>query len=151
MLQQIDLRTPEQSPFLTKAIAVDSHHQKIFLGPRGNDQHQVLKDWVLNAARELAGSASSNSIANVRSSKNQKLIQQTSAEMEVEKTPSSVPQRDSIHLKDILNQSQPDPFDPEIFNRRVHGGTAKELREGKEIKQPEAKPREASPIETTSP
>lgn len=32
-------------------------------------------------------------------------------------------------LQEVRNQSQPDPFDPDVFNRRVHGATARELRE----------------------
>ncbi len=142
VLQQLDLKSPERSPFLMKAIAVDSHHQKIFLGPHGNDQHQVLKDWVASVARDLIGSPKSNTIANAEELDSQEVIQQTSAEMnspETTATPATTPRRESIRLQDILNQSQPDPFDPDIFNRRVHGGTAKELREGKTTEQPKSK------------
>lgn len=30
--------------------------------------------------------------------------------------------------QEAIQQAQPDPFDPEIFNRRIHGSTAKELK-----------------------
>ncbi|QDT31064.1 hypothetical protein [Thalassoglobus polymorphus] len=147
VLQQIDLKSPERSPFLTKAIAVDTHHQRIFLGPHGNDQHQVLKDWVTSVARDLTGSSKSNTIANAEEpGSQQEVIQQASAEMDSQEstateptatqTTTTTPRRESIRLQDLLNQSQPDPFDPDVFNRRVHGGTAKELREGKTSEQP---------------
>ncbi len=124
VLSQLDLAKPSQSPLLMKAVAVDAQHRKIFLGPRGGNQFKILSDWVSRVAGDLPSAKKHPSRTNAQHTTSQQ-IQLTGAEVVAEAPRDEV--RENILLQEVRQQSLPDPFDPDVFNRRVHGVSAREL------------------------
>lgn len=133
-------------------------HQGVFEGRRGSAQFELLKEWVVRAGREKAGAggvaAGNKSSAPARlpiprgadrtivikpravdgegvsEGANPRGIvlasgERMSGEAAAEKP---VEQADEELLRDVRLGSRPDPFDPDEFNRAVHGKTAVELR-----------------------
>jgi hypothetical protein len=124
VMKQIDIATPDQSPLLLKAVAVDARHRKVFLGKRGEEQFKLLRDWVRRAAAELPSAAKRTSKTIAQNNITPE-IQLAGAEA-VRNTPRKRFHENTL-LQEVRQQSQPDPFDPDVFNRRVHGASAREL------------------------
>lgn len=124
VLKQLDLTNPGQSPLLVKAVAVDARHQKIFMGSRGGVQFKILSDWVMSVAAELPKTTKRSPKLKTQYKTVQR-IQLTNAEVAVDAPRNEI--HENILLQEVRQQSQPDPFDPDVFNRRIHGASANEL------------------------
>jgi len=117
VLRQIDPHDPKKSPLLA---ALEGDHggvgKRALTGTKVAIQKQTLELWTYRVAKELE--------------KNQRLVRAT--------TPSAVQQDgtrsnvmpagyeildkiESDRLQDARNEQAVDPFDPAIFNRKVHG------------------------------
>lgn len=138
VMNQLDFANPSQSPLLLKAVAVDARHRKIFLGQQGGEQFKLLSDWVRRAATELP-SAEKRTSKTIVQNKTTPEIQLTGAEAD-RNTPRKRFQENTL-LQEVRQQSRPDPFDPDVFNRRVHGAAARELG-GRAAPQPTATTKE---------
>lgn len=133
VLNQLDRQQPANSPLITQATAVDDHHRAIFLGQRNKVHFQVLLSWVeqvgMETSRTSGNTEPQNRVthADLPAEQSVATVQQTGGIMPEQA------QADLFNEKQLLlevrNQSQPDPFDPDVFNRRVHGASARELRE----------------------
>ncbi len=121
VLREIDNREPETSRLLT--IPQGTHggsRKQLFLGPAGEQQQALLRQWVLRAApeqgrtkqgrREFAQHTPAESLAD------------TVAEFGYDAKRPSAPRHDPF-LKQILAEERPDAFDPEIFNRIIHANS----------------------------
>ncbi len=124
VMNQIDFVDPGQSPLLLKSVSVDKWHRKIFLGQRGGEQFKILSDWVRRAAAEKPDAENRPAKTNAQNKIAQE-VQLTGAEVASE-TPRKDDHENTL-LQEVRQQSRPDPFDPDVFNRRVHGASAKEL------------------------
>lgn len=147
VLQFIDFDNPGKSPILVTSSSTTDVHGDVFRGATGKDQFRLLENWVRLAAREAAPAGIRPEGRNSHTAEMNAAIpaqeagsvpellpiQEGSAENDI-----TVPERvrsleEERRLLDRIRQEQrPDPFDPDIFNRRVHGGTAHELREERE-------------------
>jgi len=137
--------------------AGDPHHG-VFDGRRGTMQFDLLKEWVVRVSREKSGAGTvaaggksapqrlvpiprgaERSIVikpraadgdEVSEGGNPRGIVLTSGERRAEEAvpAQSGEQSDEDLLRDVRRESLPDPFDPDEFNRSVHGKTAAELR-----------------------
>ena len=145
-LGQIDRERPDLSPLLRKPQDRESLvHRGVFIGPLGDGQIKMLQEWVRQAAGEM------DEPVVVASAEEPPEIQQASGVaapgegavsqagavsplvIEIPRTPkprerAEPPVRrsapaldDAAFLKSILDEERPDPFDPDEFNRQVHG------------------------------
>lgn len=133
VMRFIDATRPRQSP-MTRAIwdRDDNNHRGLFAGPRGREQFGILQSWVEQAAADLGPSAgdapatssalSSDPFADARPPKGPSTPATPPDRSEPAARPSA-PQSavTSQFLREILAQERPDAFDPDEFNRRVHG------------------------------
>ncbi|MCA9045966.1 MAG: hypothetical protein KDA69_16685, partial [Planctomycetaceae bacterium] len=127
LMAQIDFASPEASPLLQKPQESTEFHRFVFRGSTGIRQLQILQAWVAQVARDKSPAQSP------------RMQQRQPSEVVLasgfEPNPSelgngrALPQNGSPHefLNGILREEQPDPFDPEVFNRQVHGRTAAEM------------------------
>lgn len=120
VLQEIDSGDPQASPLLA---AVNSLHagspRPLLFGAYAEQQLATLEKWVLRAAAETAARNRQRPAAPEESP-----IVQTSAESGdamASEIRESAPENDPF-LKQILDESRPDRFDPEVFNRLMHAG-----------------------------
>lgn len=128
VLARINRDEPSLSHLLVQATAPDAQHRKIFLGTRGQQQYQILADWVAGVTgKEISGGTSA--VAASLEPEVVNPIQQTSGELPA--TTERPAWNEKALLDEVRAQTRPDPFDPEVFNRRVHGATARELRHQK--------------------
>ncbi|MBT5017301.1 hypothetical protein N8590_01310 [bacterium] len=132
VLKFIDKGNPSRSKLLLTDPSIDAIHRKVFLGSRGALQYKILTDWVVDVAgKPLQETPLSTSPVTTQI----QTIQLTGAEMinspqvQVEPTP----EQQAAILTENREQTRRDPFDPDVFNRRVHGLTARELKEGETL------------------
>ncbi|MCG6158581.1 hypothetical protein [Rubinisphaera margarita] len=118
VLQQIDPLDPGKSPLLT---ILDEEHggrgKKALTGTRVAAQKQTLELWTYRVAKELE--------------KQQRVVRATEPKASSEKEaggsgvmPAGYEILDKIEsdrLQEARNEQAVDPFDPAIFNRKVHG------------------------------
>lgn len=136
ILRYIDSASPSTSPVLTILDGTNAGHPRVFTGRAGTEQYLVLKAWVEQVAREGAGQFQPSgktsqtvavpsplpiSPAGIRPMK--------SAAPESASLEKTAPAREAQMLEELRISRQPDAFDPDEFNRRVHGATAAELRQ----------------------
>jgi hypothetical protein len=147
VLAQISTESPEQSPLLLmpqdREMLV---HRGVFFGPSGDGQIQMLREWIGNAAADLA---ESGIVMSPTSAESSTATAAMSAAVDaaagpaadrippvadpqaafgrpkprIIDFPSTASPRGNRVLRGILEEERPDPFDPEEFNRRVHGGS----------------------------
>jgi hypothetical protein len=151
-LGQIDRQRPDLSPLLRKPQDGESLvHRGVFFGPTGQGQIKMLQEWVRAAATELpesviadtvedspeieltSGEQTDGSTAGTQATAVSPLV------IEIPRTPRSPERRDqrgdrpaalnaaegdATFLRQILEEERPDPFDPDEFNRQVHGRAA---------------------------
>jgi hypothetical protein len=147
VLQFINFDAPDQSPLLLTSPESAKVHGEIFRGSAGADQFRLLESWVSRAAREASPPGERRQHRRSADVEMHAVTSLETAVTEPELLPlpkiadgdeSPMPERaqdvtDERRLLDRIRQEQlPDPFDPDIFNRRVHGQTARELREQRE-------------------
>lgn len=111
LLKLIDVQQPEASPLLVVPSGVHGGNGSIWTGPRADDQLAELRDWVRRAAFDQSQHVAVDG-ADVR---------QAGGKLPAGKSlPAGSARRDPF-LREILDEERPDPFDPAIFNRRMHG------------------------------
>ena len=150
VLAQLNLESPYNSPLLRKPMDNESLvHRGVFFGQRGEDQRKILNDWVeMLAAEEPASPVASKSRTSGRDgdveshavppevipvgARRAESNSPTPLTIEIPRT--RKPQRissaevnadeeeNSKLIQRILEEDRPDAFDPDVFNRKVHGG-----------------------------
>jgi hypothetical protein len=146
---QIDRERPDLSPLLRKPQDRESLvHRGVFIGPLGDGQIKMLLEWVRQVAGEMdapvvaAGEEEPEQIqpASGVAAPGEAGVSQAGVVsplvIEIPRTPkprerAEPPVRraapevdDAAFLKSILDEERPDPFDPDEFNRQVHGRAA---------------------------
>ena len=144
VLAQISAEFPQQSPLLLKPQDREmTVHRGIFFGASGDGQIQMLRDWIEVAAADLIDSGASAVApeAPLDAARPARTAADVVPQAELPATPSvaapdtafprpkpkivNIPRPDSPRanelLRSVLDEEQPDPFDPEEFNRQVHG------------------------------
>lgn len=129
ILGQINPAQPGTSPLINPPANVPEH-RNLFAGASGAKQRQTLENWI-RAALSDKGIVPAEEPAPVIAP-----VQLAAAEMPVETNPQQIrqvqprtPSQPEQLLDRILKEERPDPFDPEVFNRRVHGQSSLELRQ----------------------
>lgn len=155
ILNYLNLQRPDESPLLTIPAAGEGPHRSAFQGPRAREQLELVRRWVHSVAAEAP--RASTAAHNTRRAP-EKLIpaaawQTGAAGSEsgvvpaggvAEPAPTTTPRRnhvDQAFLQRMLDDSRPDPFDPDEFNRLIHGVEAAQRRDPAMQSQPPAAPR----------
>jgi hypothetical protein len=147
-LGQIDRARPDLSPLLRKPQDRESLvHRGVFFGPTGDGQIKMLQEWVREAAAESPEAVIADAIEETPeielTSGEQSAAAGQSRQppgavspliIEIPRTPRANSQPagrpeprgdategDGAFLRRILDEERPDPFDPDEFNRQVHG------------------------------
>lgn len=128
VLEQIDVKSPRSSPLLT--IARGSHGRRgrpVYGGPRGSEQYELIRKWVLQVARAEAARDRRDDT----SPGNDDRIEQTAAfsdrgnktgpSRRATKSASAENAQGSGSIKAPIDpfQVMRDPFDPELFNKHA--------------------------------
>lgn len=147
VLQQIDWARPDESPLLTRPRSGVGPHRAAFQGRYATDQIESLRSWIQAVSREAGGREGSAlpAPASVSPSSSHPLVQAVAPFPRTEPAGASLPGSgetvpadavgsspapaaadglrpvDESFLRKILAESQPDPFDPDEFNRLIHG------------------------------
>jgi hypothetical protein len=164
----IDAQRPDESPLLRALANPDSGaHRHLFFGPRGNEQFELLRNWVRKAAAETSAAIVPPATAATAAESSTALspplaaapwpgagpaaetaAQSPAAGMPVSAASPGSPRNQKEQrgvtddfLRGILKAERPDAFDPDEFNRLVHGVSLR----------PEAIPGAARPPDPTSP
>jgi hypothetical protein len=125
----IDATKPRQSPLLTKPGEPTKVHQQLFLGERQHQQSLILENWVAQVVREKGkelGSAVSpadpSPIAGTfPGSQPVQLASEQRPEPPMAPAPATPAAQGTPGFLDrIRRESQPDAFDPNLFNRQMH-------------------------------
>ncbi len=119
VLNQIDFKTPHQSPLLKATVGLHGGSRKLmFNGRTGGDQLRILRDWVHEAAAALDPNSTLQTSASSAKASEENDIKQAafSASDEV-----PLSEGDKQILREAAEATRPDAFDPNIFNRRYHG------------------------------
>ena len=126
-LKQIDFNNPQSSPLLTQPGAAS--HPEVFTGGSGTAQFELLKAWVV----EVGQTAKVD-----RKKLDQPLIPAPSKylrfEPRVEQAGHEQPKTPTVPtVPQVLDHSEANPkaidlFDPDEFNRKVHGASSAVLR-----------------------
>ncbi|QDU40553.1 hypothetical protein Mal4_49110 [Maioricimonas rarisocia] len=130
-LQQIDAARPELSPLLRRPAGLaDTAHRTVFTGPRGNEQLAMLRNWVhgvTGATEQIATttaprpSPADAPTADMTASGITPASYNASNIDPVTGQPGSGGTNDDALLDRVLVEERADAFDPDIFNRNVHG------------------------------
>jgi len=128
VLRRIDARTPETSPLL-ESLATGAH-KRVFQGQAGKTQRIQLEDWLRLAAVDLEGgsdvAATPKDFPDVIAAMNVVPAKEMAAAglKKAEEPPKLRAIPKETLLRAVLEEERPDPFDPEAFNRAVHGAEA---------------------------
>jgi hypothetical protein len=118
-------------------------HRGVFFGATGDNQVQMLRDWISGAAADIIdyGAVASTGDEAAAGAKPAPTGQGPSAppvgpsipvverpetafsrpKPKIIEVPGPVSPRSSDLLRKVLDEERPDPFDPEEFNRQMHG------------------------------
>ena len=123
-LRFIDLKSPEQSPLLTKPLGRHGRRGKtIFRGRAGTRQLAVLRAWAVSVARSSSNANRSNTTATAgQKTRGRPQGYQLTPAMKAarSRTAYKSPRRKSRRSKSTT-QKPGDPFDPAEFNRKSAG------------------------------
>jgi hypothetical protein len=138
VLSRIDIGAPQSSELLS-ALGSNSH-AKVFAGVGGTVQQNILRDWLTKAAGEIgpprlaardaasprrpAAAVVTASLADDVETEPLTKAASTPPLKKAASTPrlQSVPEEKEVVMR-AVKESLPDPFDPDEFNRAVHGST----------------------------
>ncbi|MCA8996134.1 MAG: hypothetical protein KDA80_04095 [Planctomycetaceae bacterium] len=137
VLSLVNARDPDRSPLLEKINGSDPMHPPVFQGRLGTEHYLTLLSWIRQAAQQGAGEdfGPSPSIAMSEPQRlpdperGRPLVPSTAATTSASFDSSSERVRfpaDSDGNPDGQRRELPDPFDPDEFNREIHGFTALE-------------------------
>lgn len=147
ILKQIDLTQPSQSPILTVIATTHGGMQEpAFRGRVGNQQQQILRQWVLSVAMEIAPELNQETgddqepAVQLVSAESERPLQSGLLESNEDELSKMTPgPREAAHgvqrkteesderfLKEAHRANARDAFDPAVFNRRFHGTGAAE-------------------------
>lgn len=139
----LDPDSPLESLLLIRALEGTGPHRDVFTGSRSDLQRKALSDWVEAAAPHApipvgvkrpnpAPVARQIVIRPEQSSPEQGFASTPPVDVTTPTTPgTSLNHVDEAFLRKILAEEQPDAFDPEKFNRMIHGTEARTM-----VKQP---------------
>lgn len=153
VMRQINTQSPASSPLLTKPSELLGSHRKVFQGGAGGTQRQLLVNWVTQVASEqaqsnpqrpptrlpkaldaaeLPGMSPTGSTATIGTEPGRLSPPVTAGPLTARPgfSGSGSATLSNTELRAILDQQQPDAFDPEVFNRLVHGASSSELKSG---------------------
>ena len=135
VLKFIDFEQPEQSPLLTSLS--DSTHSIVFSGAKAREQYALLRNWILEVGRtsqiDVALLTPQPQVQRESTTRIQPAWQQETHPNMVSSTV-AVPKPfvAATSTRPLSLETSPpapiDAFDPELFNRRVHGRVAKNMR-----------------------
>lgn len=156
VLQQIDWARPDDSPLLTRPRSGDGAHRTAFQGRHGADQAEAIRNWIRAVSRDVGGTPPPPWPAptTVQPSVPHPLVQAVAPLPPADGAGTTLrpaagdvaPSLDALgntsspaatgglkpvdetFLRRILAESQPDPFDPDEFNRLMHGINANSRR-----------------------
>lgn len=156
VLQQIDWARHDDSPLLTRPRSGDGAHRTAFQGRHGADQAEAIRNWIRAVSREVGGPQSPPRPAptTLPPTSPHPLVQAVAPLPSTDgggalspagggaappgeaagntsppaTTGGGLKPVDETFLRRILAESQPDPFDPDEFNRLVHGIEARSRR-----------------------
>lgn len=133
VFSQIDFQSPPRSPLLVKPGEATPAHQNLFLAAQHRQQYQLLESWVRRVVREKEATGTLPQPP-ARSSADAVIPAQHEREASQASSVSNPMPADPPGLLDrIRAQQQLDAFDPDVFNRRVHGVTREERQLGKPL------------------
>jgi hypothetical protein len=147
VLQQIDWARPDESPLLTRPRSGTGPHRAAFQGRYATDQVETIRSWIRAVSREAGGTQEPPlpAPAGVPHPSPHPLVQAVAPFPRTEGAGAPLPASgetvpakgvgstpgpaatdgprpvDEAFLRRILAESQPDPFDPDEFNRLIHG------------------------------
>ncbi len=142
VLAQISAESPQQSPLLLKPRDGEMPvHRGVFFGATGDNQVQMLRDWIAGAAADLVDSGAVTEVVSAPGTEPAPAAPAITSPDRAPTTPAvespetafsrpkpkiiEIPRsgspRSSDLLRKVLDEERPDPFDPEAFNRQVHG------------------------------
>jgi hypothetical protein len=114
VLRYVDVEHPQRSPLLvTPEGSHGGQSRAIFHGSRGADQMTALAGWVRQVAGERAAQSGTRNDAH---SPDDRL-----PTSDLRTTSGQTPSEKGDLLERILHEERKDAFDPEAFNRAVHG------------------------------
>lgn len=143
VLELISPADPVNSPLLAKPRELTTAHRHLFAGSSGKRQQALIDNWVQTVLREqglvpqVVASTSpppaNPLIVTTAINADPQTIPQTGPIQAAKATVRSTamdqtPADSSPLLAEVLAQERPDAFDPDVFNRRVHGRSAMEMR-----------------------
>ncbi len=121
VLKQIDSKRPDKSPLITK---LDGQHgyrnRSVFSGPLAEKQKTILQNWTLRTGLYLQEQQKEDETSFTQLVGDEKMNQP--AEGRIEQAGYSEPQKTSTStaLEKVRKEQAYDPFDPDIFNRKMH-------------------------------
>ena len=126
ILELISPSDPINSPLIRKPLESTPAHQTVFAGSAGRKQYALLCDWVQQVLREQPASpvAAPQVIQPVAAHSTPKLVSPPRVEQPATSPATSDKEISAEFLNETLKEQRPDAFDPESFNRRVHGKPA---------------------------
>jgi hypothetical protein len=127
ILSRINAGSVASSPLL-ESLSSDAH-QRVFSGAAGKAQRTQLEAWLKQAAgvSDAGGEKATPSFPDVMAAMNVVVEEPPIAGglKKAARPPQLKPVEESDVVKAVLESERPDPFDPDAFNRAVHGAAAR--------------------------
>ncbi len=123
VLSFIDPNSPDSSPLLLKPSEQTPHHKKQFLGAAGRLQYQTLSQWVndVSTSMEKPKPRIDPQLTTLTPQPRNAMTEEPAAPIQQVNGIEASPAREKALLQEIRNAQEPDAFDPEVFNRKMHG------------------------------
>jgi hypothetical protein len=117
----LDPERPDQSLLLARGFEDREPHGGLFAGPKSAEQKALLSAWVAEVAPQLPPRASLPRKPSPATDTMTVIRPQKPSVMSPQRTQPAGNQVDEAFLRRILDDERPDAFDPDEFNRLVHG------------------------------
>jgi hypothetical protein len=109
VFETLDLESPRKSKLLTVSRAGHGHpHKPVFAGRKGEEQFELLRNWVVQVAREKTAPKTGEAREEGQGPGKRSPVRQDSGQAGVK----------SAKPRETLFLPRPDPFDPARFNQR---------------------------------